>query len=212
MNVLDAVAAGDLPGLSELLAADPDQAAARDEQGVSVLLQARYRGRVDMVDALLAAGAPVGIFDAAALGEVGRVRELLAADPSAARAWSGDGFTPLHLAAFFGQPEAAAVLLRAGADPMAVARNPMLVQPLHSAAAGRSGPVAAVLLAAGAAPDVKQHGGWTPLHAAAAHGDVALAELLLAFGADPSVGNDEGRLPRHLADEAGHHELAGRLG
>ncbi len=213
MDLFAAIDAGDVDRVRQLLGGDRALAGGRHpDTGVSAVLSARYRQRMDVVDAVLAAGPELDLFDAAGLGHIDRLRQLLDEQPDGARAWSADGFTALHLAAFFGQPETAAVLLRAGADPMAVARNPMLVQPLHSAAAGRCGPVAAVLLVAGADANVQQHGGWTPLHSAAAHGDVALAELLLAFGADPSVGNEEGRLPRQLAEEAGHHHLAGRLG
>ena len=49
-----------------------------------------------------------------------------------------DGFTPLHLAAFFGRLEAAALLVDRGADLEAPSRNPRFpsVRPLHSAIAG----------------------------------------------------------------------------
>jgi len=41
--------------------------------------------------------------------------ELLAEDPELVDAMSGDGFTPLHLAAFFGQADAVRLLLARGA-------------------------------------------------------------------------------------------------
>ncbi len=171
---------GDEAALLARLAADPSVAAARDATGVSLLLFCLYHGRGELARALAAGRPDLDVFEAAALGCEARLAELLAADAACGRAWSADGFTALHFAAFFGRDEAARLLIEAGADPAAVARNAMAVQPLHSAAAGRHAGVAAVLLRAGADPNARQHGGWTPLQAAAAHGDAATVDLRLA--------------------------------
>src|SRR5260221_8364645 len=97
-----AVRRGDVDGLAALLAADPSLAAARDEKGVSLRLQACYHRKMDMLAMLRDTGPPLDIFEAAALpGASGRGAELLKADPGLATVWSGDGFTPLHLASFF---------------------------------------------------------------------------------------------------------------
>ena len=47
----------------------------------------------------------------------------------------GDGFTPLHLAAFFGGADAVRAILATGADPDADAENTFKVRPIHSAVA-----------------------------------------------------------------------------
>ena len=44
------------------------------------------------------------------------MEELIDAEPELARNWSADGFTPLHYAAFFGQEDAARILLERGAE------------------------------------------------------------------------------------------------
>nr|MBA2506321.1 ankyrin repeat domain-containing protein [Thermoleophilaceae bacterium] len=76
--------------------------------------------------------ASLDVFEAAALGRRGRVEELIAADPSRARAAAVDGFTALHLVAFFsGDAGIARLLLDVGADPSAVANNDMQVTPLN---------------------------------------------------------------------------------
>jgi ankyrin repeat protein len=73
-------------------------------------------------------------------------------DPAA---WSGDGFTALHLAAFFGEAGAARVLLSSGADVHALSRNPLAVPPLQSAVAAGERELAQLLLEAGARPDAR---------------------------------------------------------
>ena len=158
-----------------------------------------------------ARGHALDAFAAAALGLADQLRQRLAGDPSLATARTADGFTALHLAAFFGTPAAVAVLLEAGADPASVAANPMRVTPLHSALAGGGAEHAALLLEAGAPVDARQAGGFTALHAAARHGDARLVGLLLDHGADPSVRDDEGRSAADHAAETGHADLAAHL-
>src|SRR6186997_332074 len=114
-DMMAAVAAGDSEGVSALLAEDPSLVNSRGEDGVSAVLLARYRFDRATMDALLAADPDLDIFEGAALGRIDRVRAALDDDPLAVRAFSPDGFTALHLAAFFGKPEIARALLDAGA-------------------------------------------------------------------------------------------------
>jgi ankyrin repeat protein len=150
---------------------------------VSELRQALYRRDRDAADALLAAGAPVNVFDAAALGDIGRLRALLEVDPALVHEWSADGFTALHFAAYLGGADAVRLLLEAGSDPGAVARNDMRVQPLHSAAALGDVTACELLLRAGADPNAAQQGGFVPLDEALITKNEALAELLRSHGA-----------------------------
>jgi ankyrin repeat protein len=176
------------------------------------LLAAVYRGDDAARDAILAVRAPGDVFEAAAVGDVTRLAALLDLDPARTGAYAEDGFTPLHLAAFFGHPGAVRLLLDRGAPVNAVAANPSAVQPLHSAAAGRDLGCVRLLVEAGADVNARQHGGWTPLHAVAQHGDAETVELLLAAGATPAPAKDDGRTPADLARDAGHFTLAERLG
>lgn len=210
-DMMTAVAAGDAEGVRSLLAEDPSLASARGDDGVSALLLARYRFDRPVMDALLATDPELDVFEAAALGRIDRLRASLLDDASAAAAYSPDGFTALHLAAFFGKPEVARILIDAGARVDAYTTNPFANQPLHAAAAGRHVEVCRVLLAAGADVDATQHGGFTPLHEAAQHGDVEMVELFLSAGADPTVLVSDGGSPADLAEAAGHQDLATRL-
>ena len=56
------------------------------------------------------------IHDAARIGDVAKVRQLLEMDPRRVHARLPDGSTPLHEAAYSGQIDVARVLLKAGAD------------------------------------------------------------------------------------------------
>ncbi len=130
-------------------------------------------------------------------------------DPVDGRA--ADGFTALHLAAFFGRPSVARLLLDRGADPNARATGPLRVQPLHSAVAGGHEAVAAMLIEAGAEVNAAQDGGYTPLMGAAQNGLAATVALLLAEGADPDALNEDVLTAADLADRAGHAEIAASL-
>jgi ankyrin repeat protein len=179
---------------------------------LSELLAAVYAGDQARVEELLAGDPELDVFEAAAVGRAERLAELLDAEPGLVSAWAEDGFTPLHLAAFFRRPETARLLVERGALIDVVARNEELqVTPLQSAAAAREEETAALLLERGADPNAQQRGGFTPLHAAAQNGDEPLAELLLAHGASVALAADDGRTAADFARDAGHIELAERL-
>jgi ankyrin repeat protein len=150
------------------------------------LLLALYRGDTAAVEELRASGGELDVFEAAALGELDTLGRILADDAAQARAWSDDGFTALHYAAFFGHARVAQLLIDAGADLEAPSRNEEFAldaRPLHSASAGRHDEVCRVLLEAGADPNATQHGGFTPLRQAEQNGDSELVALLREYGA-----------------------------
>src|SRR5688572_17895147 len=95
-EIFDATRAGDAERVAALLAHDRSLAGARDADGLSILLFARYRSDGPILRALLGAAPTLDVFEAAALGETSRLLELLEADPALVTAWSADGFTALH--------------------------------------------------------------------------------------------------------------------
>ena len=200
---------GDMDGLRRLLEDDPACAEARDANGVSLLMHALYRGRRDLAN-LIVSKKTLDIFEASSLGRLDRLRQLTP-DSAAVQSRSADGFTALHFACFFGQPECARLLIESGAAVDAVAANPTKVMPLHSAASARNLEAARLLLAHGAPPNARQQYGWAPIHAAAQNGDRAMVDLLLQYGADSKLANDEGKTPAAVAREKGHQEIAALL-
>ena len=210
-RVIEAVKEGDAARLQELVAAEPGAASARDGDGTSALIHAVYRDRRDLVDILLSARPTIDVFEAAAIGHDDKLTSLLDREPELVNAWSRDGFTPLHLAAFFGHEGATRLLLKKGADASVISHSPMGVAPLHSAAAGDHPSVARLLVEAGADVNARQRGGWVPLHSAAANGDIELVRFLLERGADPDARQDEGQSAADLAAEKGHAEIVALL-
>jgi ankyrin repeat protein len=209
-----AAATQDDPAL--LLAALPvgvDPAALRDRDGTSLVLYCLYRGLRKNLAALVARSAPLPLHEAAALGDVAAVDHALARAPDTLHLLSPDGWTALHLAAFFGHAAVVARLLARGADPALWSRAFEHNLPLHAACAGRhqKADVVCLLIAVTGDLDARQGGGWTPLMLASANGMAETVDALVTAGADRALVNDAGKTAAALAHEHGHEAIADRL-
>ena len=214
VELFTAIGSGDAAAVERLIAKDRGLLEARDENGLSPVLAALYRGRGEIAAAILRQGPKLSVFEAAAAGVLGRVRDLVAAEGSLANATSPDGFSPLGLAAFFKRRKIVRYLLDAGADPRLASRDQRFT-PLHSAVATDAGAgdveMVHMLLDAGADPNARSLQGGTALHTAAFTGDLLIADLLLQHGADPSVKTNDGKTPGDVAIERGHPAVADLL-
>jgi uncharacterized protein len=175
------------------------------------LFDAVRAGDQSRIKELVAADPSLAIFAAAILGDIDELNTLLTANRSLTGLLSTDGWTPLHLAAFFGKPEAARLLLNKGALVNARSTNAMANMPLHAAAAGRHMEVVKLLIEHGAPVNASQHGGWTPLHAAAQNGDLEMAKALVAAGADVNIRAENNQTPLDLALTKGQQQMVDYL-
>ena len=200
-----------LPQAQAALERDATQATAPLPGGLSPLLFALYNGARDIADLLRAFREP-DVFEASALGDGLRVAALVSAQPGLRESRSVDGWTPLHLAAFFGARDSLLVLVGLGASLTARSENPMQNTPLHAAIAGAQGEsLAPLLIALGSDPHTVGGSGVTALHLAASRGFEALARLLLARGADRLARTEDGKIAAELARERGHLGTAAAL-
>lgn len=203
-----------------MLAADPSLVDARAGTGESVILTAVYRGQKAIVNLLVSRGAPMTMCEASAAGEFERVERLLA-DGKPVDVYSEDGWTPLHLAAFFGHMRIAEMLLAHGAEVGSRSLNSNANTPLHASLAGNHpggrGPggsqqlLAGLLIGHGADVNAADAAGWRPLHLAAANDNLDAIKALIAQGADVHTQNTDGRTALSLAQEKNHREAAAFL-
>jgi uncharacterized protein len=210
-RVFEAIKAGMADEVNRLIGENPALLKARDANGASPLLIAIYYQKPEIARALADAAGSIDIFEAAALGRVDRIKELLRQDPTRASAHSPDGFPAVGLAAFFGHIDAVKTLIAAGADIHAAAKNNLKVQAIHAAVASKNLDIVRAVLEAGADPNAAQQQGFRPMHESGATGSRELAELLMKYGGDPALKNDEGKNTITFAREKGHTDFANWL-
>lgn len=206
-----AIQQGDRPGVERMLRKNPALVEANTAEGLSPILLAMYYGEAEIARYLAGTGSPLSIFEAAAIGNLDRIAELLIQDPALVNAFAPDGFQPLGLAAFFGQLSVVEYLLIQGAEVNTASRNDLRVMPLHSAAAGQHLQIARALLEQGANPDLRQAGEFTPMHSAAQNGQREMIELLIEYDANLNPKSAEGKTPLDLAQENGHLQVVEML-
>lgn len=202
---------GDLPAVRASLADNPSLLDETNESGQTAFLLAKYYRQDETAEYLLSLNPQLDLFNASVAGHVSAVTNQIDRDKSLLEAHSADGWTPLHLAAFFGHADLARALLDRDADVNARSTNAMKNTPLHAAAAGGKARLVRLLLERGADPNATQEGGWTALHSAAQNGNREIVELLLANGAHIHVRAANNQSPLDLALTQGHEDVAALL-
>ncbi|MCC2672121.1 MAG: putative ankyrin [Armatimonadetes bacterium] len=205
---LEAVRAGDSEKVDTLLSMEPGLIEQRSDTGITPVLMAMYFGHPELLPLLRRHGAELSVWEAAAVGDLESALQRLGEDPGQLSAYSPDGWTPLHLAVFFGHRPVAEVLLDRGADPTLVSRNPLGVTPLQSALARCNEECAALLVSCGADVNAGAPSSWPPIAYTGANGLPAAARLLLEHGADANARTPDGKTALTLALDKGHEEVA----
>ncbi|MEJ5976697.1 ankyrin repeat domain-containing protein [Novosphingobium sp. PS1R-30] len=150
-----------------------------------MLFDAARLGRIDVLPALIQAGADVAALDPA-------------------------GYSPLILSCYHGHVDAAHLFLAHGApvDQQDGARGNTA---LMGAAFKGLGDIVELLLANGAQPDAANHAGQTALMFAALFGRAAIVDRLLARGADPHRPDAAGNSALSVAQSQANDLMAARL-
>ncbi|XP_044095514.1 ankyrin-3 isoform X23 [Neovison vison] len=112
------------------------------------------------------------------------------------------GFTPLHIAAHYGNINVATLLLNRAAAVDFTARND--ITPLHVASKRGNANMVKLLLDRGAKIDAKTRDGLTPLHCGARSGHEQVVEMLLDRAAPILSKTKNGLSPLHMATQGDH--------
>ncbi|XP_054722559.1 ankyrin repeat and protein kinase domain-containing protein 1-like, partial [Uloborus diversus] len=148
----------------------------RNECGHTPLHLAAAKGRVNIVQKLVAAGANTRVQD-----------------------WVGE--TPLHKALFFWKEAAAKLLVHA--DSRNSIQDTYGCTPLHYAAEKGYVKIVKKLVVSGASMCLQDKSGCTPLHNALYMEKRATAEFLVDLGGGNNIQNNRGHTPLHIAAEKG---------
>ncbi|MCP5382408.1 MAG: ankyrin repeat domain-containing protein [Kordiimonadaceae bacterium] len=210
-DVFKAIDIADADALRKILDKDSSLASARSNDGLSAVLFTLYIRKPELTDILLEFKPELDHFDLAALGGVGQLSALIATNNKLVHEYSGDGFTALHIASYFGHAECARLLLENGADIEKVAMNGSELRAIHSAVAGCHTDVVKVLIEFNPDVDVQMLGGFTPLMSAAALGNKDIVSVLLEKNANPKIKADDGRVAEIFASSAGFNDIAALL-
>jgi ankyrin repeat protein len=207
----DAIKEGKKDEVERLLDLDPGLIHLK-ENGLSPIMVAAYHQEPEIASFLADKTVAINIFEAAATGKINNIIRLLARDPLLVNAYTEDGFQPLGLACFFGHPDSAEYLVKAGAPVNAQSRNGLKAAPIQSAAAGGHRKIVKMLLDHNADPNIREQGGYTPLHAAAENNDEEMIRILLYGGADLTIKSNDGKTALDIALDAGHEKASLILG
>lgn len=207
-EIFQAIASGQKAKVIGLLKRDPDLFRSVTEEGITPILFSLYYGKLDISKEIYELNSDRNLFEAAALGDLEGTKRLVAASSDVINALSKDGWSALHLAAYFGHLEVAKFLISSGADLNLTSKSKLSYgnTALHSAVATGKKAIVELLLEKGADANALQNpGAITPLHIAASRsGSIEIIQLLLKKGADKKSLSSEEQTPYAIALEKGN--------
>lgn len=137
--------------------------------------------------------ASLGILQAAMMGDLDKVRGLIATDPRAIIAKDESGQTALHFAAHAGK-----------VGQTLIVRNEIVTRIVEISRDKPFKDLVDFLISAGAEVNAQDSGGQTPLHVASSYGNRQIIEVLLNHKAVVNARDENGQCPVHLAAREGH--------
>jgi ankyrin repeat protein len=204
----DAIRCGDAGAVRALLDQDSSLLTSKNQQSQSPVLFSIYNRQNEIRDFLISRGAVLEVHEAAAAGDLERVRALVEKDATVAKSYSPDGFPAVALAAVFGHFEITKYLHANGADINAAATNGSGYNALTGAVTSGQTEIVKWLLENGADPNYRYANNYSPLLNAAANGNLEILKLLQAHGADLHAKTSDGKNALTFADERKHAAVA----
>ncbi|TGK24122.1 ankyrin repeat domain-containing protein [Leptospira yasudae] len=207
-EIFQAIASGLKAKVIGLLKRDPSLFQSVTEEGITPVLFSLYYGKLDISKEIYEIHPERNLFEAAALGDLEEVKKIVSSSADSINSFSKDGWSALHLAAYFGHLEVAKFLISSGADLSLTSKSKLSFgnTALHSAVATGKKAIVELLLEKGADANALQNpGSITPLHVAASRpGSLEIIQLLLKKGADKSKRSSEDQTPQAIALERGN--------
>jgi len=199
---------GNSQDLELLLSRNPELVKQKTSHDISPLLLACYYHKPQIVQIILKYITTITIHEACAVGLLQHVQMMIDHKKEIIDEISLQGFTPLGIAAHFGQEDIVKLLLTHRADPNIPSQNGYHVYPLHAALSANNSNISKMLIEAGAEVNAQQQGKISPLHLAAQHGNIELIILLLEHGANVQHFSTAGSSAADLAAAKGFHDIA----
>ncbi len=199
-----------LPALHQILQDNPEFLGETNSKSITPLLYSLYTGKPEIANIIYETNYSFTLHECVAMNDIDRVKKMIDENPSSVNSFSPDGWTSLHLAAFFGHREIINLFLDNGATIDVPSKSSASYgnSPLQAAIAMSRYEIVKLLLDRGANVNfVQQPGGNTPLHIAASRNDVSIVRLLIDNGANKQAITDDGKIPLDIAKERNNTEV-----
>jgi len=149
------------------------------------------------------------IVEAAKNGDLGKVKTILAQDPSKMNALDEEKYTPLHWACMRAHWDVAEYLIENGADVSVQGGDGGTV--MNWAVHHDNVKIIKLMIDKGAKLNIQNQWGITELHTAIWRGNIQVVEYLLDQGSDPLIKTNEGWTAMHYAFRSGHDNVIALL-